>query len=63
MNLYCEALGIEVPSLRELKDHREAHTFSLLIVTLLEHVGPLRLADVAQRFEDAGASPADRALR
>jgi hypothetical protein len=63
MNLYCEALGIEVPSLRELKGHSEANTFSLLIVALLEHGGPLSLSQVAGRFEGAGVAPADRALR
>jgi len=61
-NPYCEALGIEVPVLEELIEHRQANTYSLLIVALLEHGGPLSLAEVAERFAEAGIAPAEWAL-
>lgn len=61
-NRYCEELGIEVPKLESVKDHREANTYALLIVTLLEKGGTMTLAEVARRFERAGIAPASRAL-
>jgi hypothetical protein len=63
MNDWCRSLDIEVPSLASVKDHTEANTYSLLIVALLEEGRPLSLAEVADRFEDAGIAPAPRALR
>ena len=59
---YCDALGIKVPSLEALGSHREANTFALLILALLERGGPMTLAEVAGRFEAAGIAPAHRAL-
>jgi len=60
---WCEALGIEVPSLEAVKDHREAKPYTLLIVALLERGEPMTLADVAARFEAAGVAPREQALR
>lgn len=62
-NSYCSALGIDVPRLEAVLNHPEANTYSLLIVALLEHGGPLSLDDVAERFEDGGVDYFDRALR
>ena len=62
-NPYCEALGIKVPVLEELIDHRQANTYSLMIVALLEQGGPMTLAEVAERFAEAGIAPAEWALR
>ena len=62
-NLYCEALGIDVPKLESVKDHREASPYSLMIVALMEHGGPMTLEEVADRFERAGKGPADLMLR
>lgn len=53
-NTYCERLGIAVPSLTAVRSHREANTYALLIVTLLEHGRPMTLGDVAQHFVAAG---------
>lgn len=61
-NWYCDELGIEVPRLEQVKDHREANVYVLLIVALLEHGSPMTLAQVARRFEEAGIAPVDRAL-
>ena len=61
-NAYCEALGIEVPRLEKVKDHRAANSYALLIVTLLENGGAMTLAEVARRFEEAGVAPARHAL-
>ena len=52
---WCEILGIEVPDLRTVKNHREAKPYSLLIVALLERGEAMTLPDVAARFEAAGA--------
>ena len=30
-NIWCEVLGIKVPSLERVKDHREANTYSPLL--------------------------------
>ncbi|MCA9656515.1 MAG: hypothetical protein KC501_41810 [Myxococcales bacterium] len=61
-NTWCDALGIDVPSLDAVKDHREANTYSLLLVTLLEHGEPMTLVEVAARFAEIGLAPAERAL-
>lgn len=53
-NPYCERLGITVPSLATARTHPEANTYSLLIVTLLEHGRPMTLGEVADKFEAAG---------
>jgi hypothetical protein len=60
-NLYCRILGITVPDLASVKDHREANTYSLLIVALLERGEPMTLAEVAERFSAAGVASRDRA--
>lgn len=62
-NIYCQVLGIEVPSLAKVKDHREAITYSLLLVALLEAGEPQTLEQVAERFAAAGVAPYDRALK
>jgi len=62
-NAYCEALGIAVPSLAAIRDHKEANTYARLIVALLERGGPLTLEQVAIRFEIAGIDDADSALQ
>jgi hypothetical protein len=63
LNAYCDALGIAVPSLAAVRDHAEANSYALLIVALLEHGGPMTLAQVAARFEAADIAPIDDALR
>ncbi len=62
-NPYCDVLHIPIPSLAAVKDHREANTFALLLVALLERGGPLTLAEVAERFKDAGVASSAAALR
>ncbi len=61
-NAWCETLGINVPRLETVKAHREANTFSLLLVALLECGGPMTLAQIAARFEAVGIAPRERAL-
>ena len=61
-NRYCEELGIEIPKLESVKDHREANTYALLIVALVENGDAMTLAEVARRFERAGVAPAWSAL-
>lgn len=61
-NPWCEQLDIAVPRLEAVKDHREANTFSLLLVALLEHGGPMTLREVAARFDEAGVAPFEAAL-
>jgi hypothetical protein len=61
-NLYCQALGIPVPRLDDVKSHPEANYYSLLIIALLEHGGPMTLADVARRLERVGFAPAASVL-
>lgn len=61
-NGYCESLGIPVPRLEVARHRPDANVYSLLIVALLERGGPLTLAEVARRFEEAGIAPAERAL-
>jgi hypothetical protein len=55
-------LNVTDPSLEKVKHHPEAHTYALLLVALVEHGGPMTLADVAARFDAAGIAPADEAL-
>lgn len=62
-NQYCEKLGIEVPILENLKGHRQANTYALLITALLERGCPMTLMEVANRFDAARISPVDSALR
>ncbi len=62
-NPYCNTLGIAVPSIEKVKDHREAKAYTLLIVALLERGGPMTLREVADRFEQAGIGPAEKMLR
>jgi hypothetical protein len=59
---WCRALGIPPPQLDAVLGHREASTFTLLVVALLERGAPMTLADVAARFEDAGVASRSRAL-
>lgn len=61
-NPYCDPLGIEVPRLEAVKNHQHASTFALFIVALLERGGPMTLAEVAERFEQAGVALAAAAL-
>ena len=61
-NAYCDALGIQVPRLETAKGRPDANTYSLLIVALLERGEPITLEEAAERFEQAGVAPADRAL-
>ena len=60
---YHELLGIQAPSLAAVKDNREANTYALMIVALIERGEPMSLAEIAARFERAGIEPADEALR
>ncbi len=53
-NSYCERLGISVPSLAAVRNHSEASTYALFIVTLLESGQPMTLDDVAGRFIATG---------
>jgi len=46
-NTFCRVLGIGVPALEAVKDHRDASPYSLLLVALLEAGRPLTLAQVA----------------
>jgi hypothetical protein len=61
-NPYCDALNIPVPRLEAARESRDANSYGLLIVALLERGEPMTLEDVARRFEEAGVAPADRAL-
>lgn len=60
---YAEVLGVKAPSLEAVKDHRQANTYSLMIVALLKRGGPMTLAEVADRFAQAGIQPAADAHR
>jgi hypothetical protein len=59
---WCDILGIAPPKLETVLGHREANTYALLIVALLEHGAPMTLADVATRFAAAGVADRSRAL-
>lgn len=63
MNRWCEVLGIEVPRVESVKDHREANTYALFLVALLECGEPLTLVDVAERLSEAGVGPRERVLK
>jgi len=45
---------MQPPRLESVANHREANTYSLLLVALLERGAPMTLAEVAVRFEAAG---------
>lgn len=62
-NHYCEVLGIDVPDLDQVWDHREASPYSRLIVALLERGEPMTLDQVAARFEELGRVSAADALK
>ena len=62
MNTPCKILEIDVPRLEEVRNHREATTYSLLLVALLESGEPMTLVQVAKRFEQAGVAPFEKAL-
>ena len=59
---WCQTLGIVPPKIEAVAGHREANTFALLLVALLERGEPMRLTDVAARFEEAGIAERSRAL-
>ena len=59
---WCRSLGITPPRLDSVAGRREATTFALLLVALLERGEPMTLADVAARFESAGIASRSRAL-
>lgn len=61
-NDWCRTLGIEPPTLDAVANHREANTFALLLVALLERGSPMTLAEAAMRFEEAGIAGRARAL-
>ncbi len=61
-NDWCQTLGIERPKLEAVANHREANTFALLLVALLERGGPMTLSEVAARFEGAGIAERSDAL-
>lgn len=62
-NRYCEVLGIERPDLAKVKGHRDANTYSLLLVALLERGEGMTLDEVAERFEEAGVAPREAARK
>ncbi|TXD37442.1 hypothetical protein FRC98_07025 [Lujinxingia vulgaris] len=62
VNVWCKALNMDRPSLEKVKDHRDANTYSRLIVALLERGEPMTLDEVAERFEEAGIASRSRAL-
>src|SRR5262249_2904006 len=59
---WCQTLGIERPKLEAVGNHREANTFALLLIALLERGGPMTLSEVAARFEGAGIAERANAL-
>jgi hypothetical protein len=61
-NAWCQALGIQPPRLEAVVGHREANTFALFLIALLERGAPMTLADVAARFEEVGIAGRSRAL-
>lgn len=44
---WCQTLGLALPKLEAIADHREANAFALLLVALLERGGPVGLAERA----------------
>lgn len=61
-NEWCQVLGIEQPSLVAAADHRDANSYALLLVALLERGQAMTLLDVAARFEELGIAERGRAL-
>src|SRR5690606_22055780 len=61
-NPWCRALGITPPRLEAVAGHRDADTFALLLVALLERGEAMTLSDVATRFGEAGIAERSRAL-
>jgi hypothetical protein len=59
---WCQTLGITQPKLEAVSGHREANTFALLLVALLERGEAMSLDEVAARFEEAGIAERSRAL-
>jgi hypothetical protein len=59
---WCQILGMQPPKLEAVVGHREANTFALLLVALLERDAPMTLSEVAVRFEQAGAAGRSAAL-
>ena len=55
-NPWCETLGIKPPVLEDVADHREANTYVLLLIALLERGEALNLEEVAVRLEVAGVA-------
>ncbi len=62
-NDWCRVLGIAPPRLEAVAGNREANTFALLLVALLERGAPMTLVEVAVRFEQAGIAARARALQ
>jgi len=62
-NPWCRALGIDVPRLESVVGHREANTYSLMLVALLERGEPMTLAQIADRFAEVGVDDAEGAFR
>lgn len=54
MNPWCQALRIPVPRLEDVVGHKEASSFSLLLVALLEFGTPITLERAAIRIAQAG---------
>jgi hypothetical protein len=61
-NEWCQVLGIEPPSLEAAAGQRDANSYALLLVALLERGRPMTLFEVAARFEEAGIAQRARAL-
>lgn len=61
-NMYQEVLKLPGARLEDVKDRPEASHYSLLIVALIEHGGPMTLPEVAARFAAAGVAPLEVAL-
>lgn len=56
--MWCEVLGIDVPSVESVVGHTEAKPRALLIVALLERGEPMTLDAVAERLARAGVGQA-----
>lgn len=56
-NPYCDIIGISPPRIEEARSRPEANYYSLLLVALLEHGGPMTLEQVAERFAEGGVAP------
>lgn len=53
-NAWCEILGIQPPRLESVREHRDASTYSMFLIALLERGAAMTLIEVAERFEQAG---------